>query len=272
MASGSRFCILRTEVDKTVLATEAPTATVSAAAVVEEGSGGSSGTTITVPSTTTSVIEENQGTQSSKGTTQPPLSTAVTNVANSTGERESDGANACFPPTATIELTEGRVILMADLQIGDRVRVAGGAYSTVFAFTHRDRTATASYVRFTTEFGASIRATPGHYLRVNGALSSAGAVRIGDELETTDGVPTRVTEIQRESGFGLYNPQTLDGEIVVDSILASTYTTAVAPAVAHPLLAPLRIAYRMFGIHTTAFDGGARDLADLLPQGNAALA
>jgi len=43
---------------------------------------------------------------------------------------------------------------------------------------------------------------------------------------------------------GLYNPHTADGWLVVDGVLTSTYTTAVAPAVADAALAVARAAYR----------------------------
>lgn len=45
--------------------------------------------------------------------------------------------------------------------------------------------------------------------------------------------------------LGLYNPQTLDGRIVVNGIIASTYTTAVIPEAAHALLTPLRCLFNV---------------------------
>lgn len=126
-------------------------------------------------------------------------------------------------------------------------------------------------MRLSTDCGATIRATVGHYLRANGALSAAGRVQVGDFLETTEGAATRVTHRVLEYGKGLYNPQTLDGEIVVDGLLASTYTTAVAPAVAHAWLAPARLAYQLCGLYTTAFDRGAERIIKFLPRGSSVL-
>lgn len=113
--------------------------------------------------------------------------------------------------------------------------------------------------------------TSQRFLRVNGGLVAAGRIRVGDGLETAAGVASRVTQTSREYGSGLYNPQTLDGEIVVDGILASTYTTAVAPATAHAWLAPVRLMYQMCGLYTTSFDRGADDLVKFLPRGSGVL-
>lgn len=44
-----------------------------------------------------------------------------------------------------------------------------------------------------------------------------------------------------------FNPQTLDGDILVDGIVTSTYTTAVAPRVARAVLSPLRLLYTLDG-------------------------
>ena len=55
---------------------------------------------------------------------------------------------------------------------------------------------------------------------------------------------------------GLYNPHTKEGTLLVAtgsgaSILASPYTTAIEPNVAHAALAPLRCASWLFGVSFT---------------------
>lgn len=157
---------------------------------------------------------------------------------------------------------------MSDVRSGDHVRVSRGEFSPIFGFTHRDPTAAAFFVRIITESGDSVSMTAGHYLRVNGDLSSANKVKVGDLLETARGTLTSVIRIDHEIGFGLYNPQTLDGEIVIDGILVSTYTTAIAPIAAHVWLAPSRLLYRHFGIRSTVLEIAERqELARLLPLG-----
>lgn len=59
---------------------------------------------------------------------------------------------------------------------------------------------------------------------------------------------------------GLYNPQTKHGSIIVNNILAGTYTTAVAPGLVHAVLAPLRAFSRTGVVDDPSFkliDGGA---------------
>ena len=58
----------------------------------------------------------------------------------------------------------------------------------------------------------------------------------------------RVTGVDVVERVGLYNPQTVAGDIFVDGVLASTYTTAVEPELAHALLTPLRAAFRAMGV------------------------
>ena len=68
-----------------------------------------------------------------------------------------------------------------------------------------------------------------------GRHNSALVGRLGQEMKIeTD------TQVK-----GLYNPLTLAGDIVVDGILASTYTKAVTPKMAHAALAPLRMMYEI---------------------------
>lgn len=168
----------------------------------------------------------------------------------------TDDAPACFPSAATVQTLGDKTVRIADVQIGDRVLVSGGQYSAIFAFTHRDPKALASYTRLKTASGESVCLTPGHFLRVNGELSPARSVEPGDELETANGTLTKVVSVGCCSGSGLYNPQTLDGEIVVDGILASTYTTAIEPSAAHAWLAPARLAFRLFGLRTKVLEQG----------------
>lgn len=190
-----------------------------------------------------------------------------------TPEESSDMEDSvCFPGDATVELDDGRHIRMADLAVGDRVRVSATAFSPVFLFTHKLPTGAHTFVRLSTASGASLRLTAGHYVYANGRLTAAAAVRVGDALERSGPNPgcDVVTATDRVVGTGLYNPQTLAGDIVVDGLRASTYTTAVEPTVASALLSPLRALYRATGRSTAILDGGSARLAALLPRGAAA--
>eukprot|EP00168_Porphyra_purpurea_P003265 TRINITY_DN1389_c0_g2_i10.p1 TRINITY_DN1389_c0_g2~~TRINITY_DN1389_c0_g2_i10.p1 ORF type:complete len:484 (+),score=152.57 TRINITY_DN1389_c0_g2_i10:463-1914(+) len=165
------------------------------------------------------------------------------------GSPNSGSEAVCFPAAATVELDSGATVAMADLAIGDRVRVAAGtgpaAFSEVFTFTHRKRTGLHPFVTATTASGHSLSTSPGHYVYVNGGLAPMQSVRVGDALDVAAaGVHSRVVAVATADQAGLFNPQTLAGDIVVGGVRASTYTTAVAPRLAAALLSPLRGLYR----------------------------
>lgn len=179
-----------------------------------------------------------------------------------------DADPVCFPGSAEVTLASGASARMDALKVGDRVLTSSGVFSEVFMFTHRLSEQAHSFVRLDTAAGSSLRLTAGHYLYANGARVAAAAVRVGDELELADGSASRVVRVGREDGLGLFNPQTVTGDIVVDGVRASTFTTAVEPSAAQALLAPLRAAYEGLGLSTKVFDHGARLLATLAPKGS----
>ena len=82
------------------------------------------------------------------------------------------------------------------------------------------------------------------------------AVRPGDNVTLADGKPALVTAIAAVRKEGLHNPHTLQGDIVVDGVLTSTYTAAFSPTLAHIVLAPLRAMYRA-GVDIFKVDIGA---------------
>lgn len=165
---------------------------------------------------------------------------------SSTSPTESPAATpkdgfGCFPASATVELECGTTRRMADLRVGDVIKVAAGRYSPVFTFSHRSPSADADFVSVRTDgLDAPLRLTEGHYLPINGALRPAAGLRPGDRVDLGTGHTATVTAVSTTRERGLYNPHTLDGHVVVDGVLTSTYTTAVVPSVAHALLSPLR--------------------------------
>jgi desert hedgehog len=149
--------------------------------------------------------------------------------------------------------------------VGDRVHVGRGVFSDVFMFTHRARDAVSAFVALETASGAALRLTHGHYLYVNGALAAAGTVAVGDAVELGGGAADVVARVSTVTSAGLYNPQTVQGDVVVDGVRASTYTTAVQPAFAHAVLGVARALWRLGGVSTDVLeDGGA---GALLPTG-----
>jgi hypothetical protein len=200
-------------------------------------------------------------TAASKGTAVDTSGDAAT--------KKKTRASSCFPAGATVELEGGAVVPVDTLAVGDRVHVGHGQFSEVFMFTHRVADHAGEYVEVATATGAVLRATSGHYLYVNGGLVPAGSVTVGDTVELGRGGMDVVARVSTVLSTGLYNPQTVHGDVVVDGVRASTYTTAVAPALAHAALAPVRAVFSVLGWSTAVLDGGS-PLAALLPSGPAA--
>jgi hypothetical protein len=196
--------------------------------------------------------------------------TARPTVASSTVASPEGGSTAsgCFPAHSTVELESGLRLRMDELRVGDRVRVAKDAFSDVFLFTHKIQSATAAFVFIQTTSEHSISMTPGHYVYANGtSLVPAASVRVGDELTLASGARSTVVSISAVVHAGVYNPQTLHGDIVVDEIVASTYTTAVSPVLGHASLSPLRALYSALGVTTGLLNDGADHAVHLLPSG-----
>ncbi len=145
-------------------------------------------------------------------------------------------------------MENGAIKRMSELEVGDRVLTSRGTYSTVFAFTHRDSSVVSYFVRLDTASGHSLQLSPGHYISINGVISAAWTAQTGDTLLLGNGETTTVTKFSMVQNIGLYNPQTVDGNVVVDGVVATTFTVAVQPSAARALLAPLAMVYHIFGI------------------------
>lgn len=182
---------------------------------------------------------------------------------------ESQGSQ-CFPSHATIELANGSVLRMDELSVGDFVKVGSGVFSQVFMFTHKLFDVTRTFVHVITASGHSIQLTPGHFIYVNNSLLPARSVRVGDLVQLGNGASMAVSSVTLVQSKGLFNPQTLHGEIVVDGVRASTFTTAVEPSAAHMLLTPLRMFFAIGFVQDPSFgllEGGAGGVGHLLQSG-----
>lgn len=166
------------------------------------------------------------------------------------GDRNStdilDGFSACFPASSLVKLENGNVIRMEELQIGDRVEVATGQSSQVMLFTHANSVVLSPFVRLTTSSGKQISASGGHFLYCNGVLTRAQDVKVGDWL-TEEGNGT-VSKVEWSRERGLFNPQTVSGDIVVNGVKASCYTDSIIPGAAHALLTIFRALGRMLPV------------------------
>lgn len=165
----------------------------------------------------------------------------------------------CFPANAITELEDGTYKRMDQLQTGDRVRVSKEEFSTIFMWTHRDSEWSGEhFVELITEDQHKLVATVGHIVHVCPALRTECGketamienIEIGDGIFVIEDGDERIMRVQRKKRVrskGLYNPQTLHGDIVVNGVLASCYTKYIPIRYAHGLLAPLRGCFGLIG-------------------------
>lgn len=177
-------------------------------------------------------------------------------------------SGSCFPAQGLVELENGITKKMSELAIGDRVRVSSTEFADVFMFTHKLSNVRNEFINVETKDSIRFTVTPGHYIYINEKLVPAGTVMVGDRLELGNGKVTTVAQVTRSIEEGLYNPQTTHGDIIVNGVRASTYTTAVDRPAAHALLAPFRGLFNAFGATTTLFEQGAQCLAAVAPKGH----
>lgn len=189
-----------------------------------------------------------------------PTPSGVTSDATGDGpdsppeQQEADSEAACFPSDARVELRDGSFKTMAEVRIGDHVKVAyPDGYSPVFFFSHHHPQVSAEMVKIETSVkDVSLHVAPSHLIYVNDRLVPAASVKIGDEVSLSHADSSRalVTAVRRTTKMGLHNPHTVHGDIVVNGVLASTFTSTVHPSLAKILLSPFRLMYHFVGPHT----------------------
>ncbi|PXF46933.1 Desert hedgehog protein B [Gracilariopsis chorda] len=169
---------------------------------------------------------------------------------------------SCFPNDAFVSTEDGRIVSMKELQVGDRVLSSpDGTYSDIFMFTHKDESVAATFVKISTRSGKTLLLSEGHYLFVDDKTKTAAAAVVGDTVTLASGTKDRIVDIQIVLAKGLHNPQTLDGNIVVNGILATTWTSAAPPVTASLLLTPVRGMYKLL---PTSLFASVRSMVEII--------
>mmetsp|Transcript_12802 Transcript_12802/g.34460 ORF Transcript_12802/g.34460 Transcript_12802/m.34460 type:complete len:323 (-) Transcript_12802:241-1209(-) len=175
--------------------------------------------------------------------------TCVVNNGSNGGDGNGNNNNNadCFPGDATVELESGVFKPISAVEVGDRVRVGPQQFSAIYFWSHKDGISSSSrYVQLIAADGTTVTLSRGHFIYANEKLVRADEVQLGDVLMRIEGSGknTAVAVSSIRTGLvkrGLYNPHTVDGNIVVNGLLASTYTDAISPRVAHWLLSVERL-------------------------------
>lgn len=128
---------------------------------------------------------------------------------------------ACFSGSSVVHVQGQGPTRMEELKIGDAVMGANNGYSVVHGFYHRDDSAEADFFSIETNRTMKpLEMTGNHLLFVNHTAIPAKQVQVGDLLGNA--VVTAVGMVKRK---GVYSPATFAGSILVNGVLASTYTS-----------------------------------------------
>uniref|UniRef100_A0A7S1TAY2 Hint domain-containing protein n=1 Tax=Compsopogon caeruleus TaxID=31354 RepID=A0A7S1TAY2_9RHOD len=167
-----------------------------------------------------------------------PTSSIITNSSSST----------CFPKGSLVSFPSGEHAPIETLNIGDRILVGTGVYSEVFFFSHRDPNQISDFMSIHAQGESGTKTltlSPSHLIFVNGTLKAARLALVGDFVASSSGAPLKIICVETVRQEGLYNPHTSTGILVVNGIRTSCFTEAVEPKLAHALLRPLELAYRL---------------------------
>jgi len=127
----------------------------------------------------------------------------------------------CFSGMNAVEVYGKGFISMDSLQIGDYARAANGKFSLVFSFAHLDKNLETDFIQISVEgLEAPLEITGRHFVFVSDKAIRADTLKVGDLLGDR-----LVSDIQTIKRTGVYAPITESGDIIVSSVLASSYVS-----------------------------------------------
>lgn len=177
---------------------------------------------------------------------------------------------ACFPGDTRLTGVGGKSIRMVDLEAGNSVLVsATGQASKIFAFTHRDRFGLHPFLEISFENGMSLTLSDNHYTYTDERLISATDVQVGQNMISGTGESLTVRSVRRVWKTGRYAPHSMHGDLIVNGVVVSAYTTVVPPFLAHALLAPVRLFSFVTGVQEplgSVFYNGAGHISEWVPR------
>jgi Hint module len=200
----------------------------------------------------------------------------------------------CFPADATVELEIGSTARMDELKIGDRVKVMYKdktlGFEDIYQFGHKESSQLGlSYLKLFVESKDSqdmheLILSETHYLTVPNeegkpSLITAESIQIGSKVWVADKGAAKVvegvlTDKYAVAAYGAYTPYTLNGNIVVNGVIASShndwsYAEKLVPQAIKPslpmiydmLLAFHRVGYTLMGANLWNDINSAIDLS-----------
>jgi hypothetical protein len=164
-------------------------------------------------------------------------------------------------------LARGATMTMDNVSIGDAVKVRPKAFFKVLLLSHKMHAGEHDIFKLATATGPSISFTCGHYFSIDVAVVAEPQMAVGANVQLVNGAEDKFASISTVRETGLYDPQTLQVDIVVTDVFASAYTAAVAPQISQAVLAPLRAFFEIFDLESSSLESGGGYLAAMVLLG-----
>eukprot|EP00095_Tigriopus_kingsejongensis_P007705 maker-scaffold142_size315517-snap-gene-2.22 protein:Tk07705 transcript:maker-scaffold142_size315517-snap-gene-2.22-mRNA-1 annotation:"sonic hedgehog protein" len=177
-------------------------------------------------------------------------------------EATDSSMGGCFPARSWVRTRDGSQRPLEHLSIGEQVLSADAkgqlSYSPVITFLHQDGSRNQTFLRLTTDTGHSLTVTPKHLVFIRDPESAtirssmAKSVLIGEELlihrpGSRRMQQAKVTGISVVLRRGIYAPLTTHGTVLINDVLASSYSHIHSQSLAHWAFGPMRWSYLFFG-------------------------
>eukprot|EP00184_Porphyridium_aerugineum_P002562 CAMPEP_0184707444 /NCGR_PEP_ID=MMETSP0313-20130426/37272_1 /TAXON_ID=2792 /ORGANISM="Porphyridium aerugineum, Strain SAG 1380-2" /LENGTH=505 /DNA_ID=CAMNT_0027169019 /DNA_START=523 /DNA_END=2036 /DNA_ORIENTATION=- len=179
-----------------------------------------SGTGIGEPSNSVAGTCSNISVEGIGGAVQVTCSVFV-NVSSSASPSPSKAPDSdpCFPADGVLSLENGLQKRMDELEIGDRVQVGVNKYSDVYFFGHKLARGTYDFVQLVLENGRKLELSKSHLVWATKKWKRGEDVKLGDLLlDVVENRMVPVASIQMVKKSGLFNPHTLQGDLVVNGV------------------------------------------------------
>ena len=153
----------------------------------------------------------------------------------SSGDSDSGDKKGCFAGSETLLFESGASIPIDQVKVGDRVQVASAdgflSFADVVFLPHEKNAQPASFIEIETESGASLKATPTHFVMAGSCgdksmqLIRIEDVAVGYCVLTVSG-EVKVISASKTQERGVYTVVTShkDGIVVVNGFLASSFS------------------------------------------------
>jgi hypothetical protein len=164
----------------------------------------------------------------------------------------------CFPGEAQVTLENNERVQLNDLKVGDSIATYGGnspSYSEVYTFIDYQKDIYLDFLelQYLEESGKQGKIALSHEHLImakrfgEAKFVQAKDVRVGDYIfKSFNGTvsPVIISSIRVAKYKGALAPATMDGTVIVNDIVVSSYAAA-SHNVVHAVFAPLRFAYKI---------------------------